>query len=139
MSDTAPDGSLEDMTITIKVNLLIPVTIDIKPSDYPNSINLGSGGVTPVAIFSPPGFDVTQVDPLTVSLANTKVKLRGKGTPMASKTDVNGDGLMNLLVHVDTSAMNISDLEDQQATLWGKTYDGAFNKGFDSVRIVPAN
>ena len=138
VTDTAPDGSLEaSETIAITVNLLIPVTIDIKPGDYPNSINLGSGGVTPVAILSAPGFDATQIDPLTVTLANAQVRLRGKGTPMASKTDVNGDGLMDLVVHVDTSTMSMADLQDQQATLWGRTYDGAYIKGYDSVRIVP--
>jgi len=138
VADIVPNGSLEaGETITIKVNSFVQVTIDIKPGDYPNSINLGSGGVTPVAILSSPGFDATQVDPLTIFLANAKVKLRGKGTPMASKTDVNGDGLLDLLVHVDTSAMSLSDLGDNQATLWGRTYGGIYIQGFDSIKIVP--
>ena len=44
-----------------------PVLIDIKPGEYPNTINLGSNGVVPVAILSTLIFDATQVDPLTVT------------------------------------------------------------------------
>ncbi|MBI3663134.1 MAG: hypothetical protein HY234_08815 [Acidobacteria bacterium] len=48
---------------------VIRVEIDIKPDSFPNSINLGSGGTVPVAIFSSPSFDARTIDPLTVSLA----------------------------------------------------------------------
>ena len=42
----------------------------------------------PVAIFSPATFDARTVDPLIVTLASASVKLKGKGTPMASFQDV---------------------------------------------------
>ena len=74
------------------------VTTDIKPGTRPNSINLGSGGTVPVAIFSTASFDATRVDPLTVTLASAPVKLKGKGTHMSSSEDVNGDGRSDLLV-----------------------------------------
>ncbi len=118
----------------------IGVTIDIKPGTFPNSINLGSNGVVPVAILSTPTFDARTVDPLTVLLAGANVKVKGKGTPMASFQDVNGDGLLDLVVHVSTDAFELTG-GDTQAFLQGKTFStfgGAQVIGSDSVRIVPA-
>lgn len=113
-----------------------PVPIDIKPGEYPNTINLGSNGVVPVAILSTLIFDATQVDPLTVTLASAPVALRGKGTPMAVIKDVNQDGLLDLLVHVETEALQLSET-DTEAILLGQTFGGEHVVGRDSVRIVP--
>ncbi|UCE38881.1 MAG: hypothetical protein JSW00_06570 [Thermoplasmata archaeon] len=111
------------------------VSIDIKPGSDPNSINLGSQGNVPVAIFSTPDFDATNIDPLTVTLAGASVKLKGKGTPMTSFEDINEDGLLDIVVHVDTTAFELS-LGDTDAVLEGETYDGVCIKGTDTVRIV---
>jgi hypothetical protein len=112
------------------------VAIDIKPGGFPNSINLGSGGTVPVAILSAPGFDATTVNPTTVTLAGAQVKLKGKGTPMASFDEVNGDGLLDLVVHVSTEALQLSET-DTEAILEGQTFGGTLIRGTDSVRIVP--
>jgi hypothetical protein len=112
------------------------VTIDIKPGSNPNSINLGSGGTVPVAILSTPGFDATTVNPTTVTLAGAQVQLKGKGTPMASSEDVNGDGLLDLVVHVSTEALQLSET-DTEAILEGQTFSGTPVRGIDSARIVP--
>jgi hypothetical protein len=114
---------------------VIEVSIDIKPGSDPNSINLGSQGNVPVAILSTADFDATNIDPTTVTLAGASVKLKGKGTPMASFEDVNGDGLMDIVVHVDTTAFELS-LGDTEALLEGETYDGVCIRGTDTVRIV---
>ena len=58
------------------------------------------------------------------------------GTPMASFQDVNGDGLMDLVVHVSTAAFQLT-AGDTQAFLEAKTFGGAQVIGVDSVRIVP--
>ena len=112
------------------------VEIDIKPGSDPNSINLGSGGTVPVAILSTEFFDATTVDPLSVTLASAHVNLKGKGTPMASSQDVNGDGRLDLVVHVETEALQLS-ATDQQAILKGKTSTGVKIRGSDSIRVVP--
>lgn len=114
----------------------IPVAIDIKPGSFPNSINLGSQGKTPVAILSAVDFDATQVDPLSVALASAPVKLKGNGSPMASFQDVNGDGLLDLVVHVDTECLDLT-AADETATLTGETFAGQAIEGADSVRVVP--
>lgn len=94
---------------------ILRVQIDIKPGSFPNSINLGSEGTVPMAILSSATFDATTVDPVTVSLASAPVKLKGKGTPMASFEDVDGNGLPDLVVQVSTEALQ--QLADQGARL----------------------
>jgi len=47
-----------------------PISIDIKPGSSPNSINLKSKGVVPVAILGTDDFDVSDVDPDTVIFAD---------------------------------------------------------------------
>jgi len=111
------------------------VSIDIKPGSYPNSINLGSQGNVTVAIFSTSDFDATSVDPTTVTLEGASVKLKGKGTAMSSFEDVDGDGLLDIVVHVDTSSLLLSS-GDTEAILEGETFDGVRIRGTDSVRIV---
>ena len=89
-----------------------------------------------VAISGTDTFDTTTVDLLTVMLASALVDLRGKGTPMASGEDVNGDGILDLVVHVSTEELQLSSA-DMEATLQGETYDGEYIEGTDSVCIVP--
>lgn len=122
----------------VKIQFNVPVDIDIKPGSFPNSINLGSQGTVPVAILGSASFDASQVDPLTVSLAGASVKLKGKGTPMASLEDVNFDGFLDMVVHVSTEALQLSST-DTQAVVEGQTIGGASFRGLDSVRIVPAD
>jgi len=114
---------------------VVDVNIDIKPGIYPNSINLGSNGNVPVAILSDENFDASTVDPLSVRLAGAEVRIKGKGDPQANIEDVDGDGLIDIVVHVDTKALELS-AEDTEAILTGETYDGIKFQGVDTVRIV---
>jgi hypothetical protein len=84
--------------------------IDIKPGSFPNSINLGSQGSVPVAILSKDGFDATTVDPLTVTLASSPIRLTAKGSAMASFIDINADGRVDLVVHVLTESLQLVTL-----------------------------
>lgn len=114
----------------------ILVDIDIKPGSFPNSLHLGSAGAVPVAIFSSTTFDATTVDPATVTLANGPVRLKSHGTLMASSEDVNGDGLLDLVVHVSTEGLQLTE-GDAEAILNGRTFDGTPIQGSDSIQIVP--
>jgi hypothetical protein len=113
----------------------VVATIDIKPNAFPNSINLGSNGTVPVAIFSTSEFDATTIDPLSVSLASAPVQLRGNGTAMYSFQDANNDGLLDIIVHISTEALQLSST-DQVANFVGYTSDSTEVLGSDTVRVI---
>lgn len=113
-----------------------PVSVDIKPGAFPNTINLGSNGVVAVAVLSTQTFDARLVDPASVQLAGARAKVKGNGTPIAELKDVNGDGRMDLVVQVTTSAMEVTN-GDVSAYLTGRLFDGTRVIGVDSIRVVP--
>jgi len=115
----------------------LAVHIDIKPGSDSNSIYLGSNGIVPVAIFSSPSFDATQVDPITITMADADVKARGNGTLMSFFEDVNQDGLLDIVVHVDITGLVLVE-GVVEVVLEGETYDGVHIKGVDTIRIVPS-
>lgn len=116
----------------------LEVDIDIKPGSYPNCINLGSKGVIPVAILSSGTFDATQVDPETVKLGGAGVAVRGKGNKsLAHHEDVNGDGLLDLVMQVETENLDPGLFQDGFATLTGQTFGGQLIEGQDEICIVP--
>ena len=112
------------------------VSIDIKPGSDSNSINPDSKGNIPVAIFSTDDFDATTVDPTTILLADAGVKARGKNEDlMSSFKDVDRDGLLDLLIRIDTQGLVLSD-GDVEAYLTGETFDGLSISGTDAIRLV---
>ncbi len=111
------------------------VTIDILPGVYPNIVNVSSDDPLPVAIFSTPDFDATSVDPKTVTLDSAPAKLKGQGKPVAVRQDVNGDGLLDLIVLIDLKASDIATTI-MQAVLEGNTYNGISIVGTDSIQLL---
>jgi len=139
-----------------------PVAIDIKPGSDPNSINLKSKGVIPVAILTTVDFDATTVDPGLVkfgpsngSVLNGSVLVAGgPGTsgPLASAElycpdalgeatethgvghvkDVDGDGDADVVYHFPTQDSGIA-CGDTAATLTGETFGGQPITGSDSI------
>jgi len=112
-----------------------PVTIDIKPGSDPNSINLGSKGVVPVAILGSADFDAATVDPSTIMLAGSGVRVKGKSENYGSLEDVNDDGYLDLVVQVYTEDLTMTG--SGIAELTGQTYGGMDIYGTDSIRVVP--
>ena len=108
------------------------VVIDIKPGNYPNSINLRSRGLVPVAILSTEDFDASSVNPDSIELAGafaTRWIIR----------DVDGDGNSDMLLHFATQELTGLSYDSTEATLTGSTFDGTQFEGTDSVNIVPRN
>jgi hypothetical protein len=121
------------------------VGIDIKPGSFPNSINPGQKGTTPVAILSTEEFSAPDVvDPFSLTFGHTgdeaSLAFRGKNqsTPQCSAEDVNGDGLPDLVAHFVTS-LAAFEVGDEMGYLKGCTFDGMVFVASDSVRIVPPN
>ena len=112
------------------------VDIDIKPGSAENTVNLGSKGVTKVAILGSDDFNATEVDPTTVELADASVRVKGNGQPLTTIQDTNGDGFLDLVLHVDTEGFTLTD-GDVSAELTGSTFGGDDIYGEDVVRVVP--
>jgi len=131
-------GSIQDtLTVTVKP---FPVSIDIKPGSNPNSINLNSKGVIPVAILTTPEFDASLV------LADSIRFGPGEAPPAHYQLeDVDKDGDLDLILHFRTRLTGIES-DATEASITGYSYDplnrlipptAVSIKGTDSVRIVP--
>jgi beta propeller repeat protein len=134
------DGGLtdyEEITITVLPVPPVGVQVDIKPGSYPNSVNLGSQGLIPVGIFSSASFDATQIDPVTVTLAGAGVAVKGKGTYLAKPEDLNGDGRLDMVIHVYTQNLDPGQFDNGYGQVSGATYGGQHFQGWDEIRIVP--
>ncbi len=80
------------------------------------------------------------VDPSTVALAGSNVAMRGKGTDLGHEEDVNGDGLIDLVVQVETENLDPGLFQDGEAILTGQTVDvpPIPIQGRDEITIVPS-
>jgi hypothetical protein len=127
--------------------LLFCGEVDIKPGSFPNSINLGFGGTTPVAILGSATLDVNDINPDTLTLGTAGVKTVGKtAKTLCSMADVSGDfsagpegapdGLNDLVCHFITMDI-VPEAGDTTATISGELNDATAIEGQDSVNIVP--
>ncbi|UCD52397.1 MAG: hypothetical protein JSW27_07120 [Phycisphaerales bacterium] len=99
------------------------VEIDIKPGSHPNSINLKSKGVVPVAILSADDFAAPEVDPVTVTFADA--------APVKwALEDVDDDGDMDMILHFRTRELTLN-ASSTEATLVGTTKGGIDFAGTD--------
>jgi uncharacterized repeat protein (TIGR03803 family) len=119
------------------------VSIDIKPGDPSNIINLKSGGVVPTAILGSATFDPMTVEPSKVTLAGAPVATRGNGQPMSSAADVNHDGYPDLILFFRVQDMTALAAPSaghgsvlEEAVLYGKTYGGTPIRGSDQVQVI---
>ena len=123
------DGEIRAVRTEPVVLGALAVQIDIKPGSDPNSINLKSKGVIPVAILTTEDFDAAIVDPETVVFA-------GASPDHYALEDVDGEGDLDLLLHFRRQETDIMP-GDTEACLTGQTYDGVLIAGCDSVRTIP--
>jgi alpha-tubulin suppressor-like RCC1 family protein len=110
------------------------VSIDIKPNTFPNTINLKKEGSIPVAIFGTRSFDATSIDVSSLRLAGTAVVLKKKGVYQYSMVDINGDGIIDMVVHFD--AKTLGPVTTDSTCVAGQTTSGAPFEGCDFVTIV---
>ena len=122
--------SFNDITTQPKSTQVTQAVIDVKPGNYPNSINLRSKGLLPVAILSTENFDASNVAPDSTQLA-------GASPTRWVIEDVDGDGNSDMLLYFRTVELTGLSDSSTEATLAGNTFDGTPFEGTDSVNIVP--
>jgi len=111
-----------------ETEILRIINIDIKPDSYPNSINLKSKGVIPVAVLTDGFFNAKDIVINSVIFAGaslTKGKLE----------DIDNDGDIDLILHFNTQSLQL-DSNSIEAVLTGQLTDGILIKGTDSVKII---
>jgi hypothetical protein len=131
-----------DFTFTEGLHGAVPVEIDIKPGSDPNSINLQSKGLLPVAIFSTIDFNALLIDEATILLGDPSIAGLPASPSRSVVEDTDGDGYDDLLLFFDVSTLNLLgslDALSEVAYLTGETVDGVSIEGLDSVRMVPPN
>lgn len=122
--------SFNDITTQPDTIQAVQAVIDIKPGSYPNSINLRSKGLVPVAMLSTENLDAYSVDPNSIQFA-------GASPIRWVIEDVDGDGNNDMLLYFRTAELSGLSGDSTEATLTGNTSDGAPFEGTDSVNIVP--
>jgi hypothetical protein len=90
-----PGGSYADWDYISVTSTVLPVEIDIQPSNFPNLINPQKPSIIPVAILTNSSFDATTVDPLSVEFGPNAANVKdGKGRI----TDADLDGDLDMLL-----------------------------------------
>jgi len=130
-TDNIQEFDLNYFAETIEeVELYRIVDIDIKPGSDPNSINLKSKGVTPVAVLTDEFFNAENIVIDSVLFAEASPK-KGK------LEDADNDSDLDLMLHFKTQNLQLTP-DDIEATLTGQLTDGTLIKGTDSITIVPS-
>ena len=136
------------------------VAVDIKPQSCPNPLNVKSKGVLPVAILGTVDFDVTDIDPATVTLgleydeegvsplrwaledvATPFVPFQDKVDCMLDCHELGPDGWMDLTLKFDAQEIitALGAVEDGGCLilkLTGELYDGRKIHGEDVIIII---
>ena len=120
------DGGLTDFA-TVR---LLPT--DIRPDSTKNVVNLKSKGVLPTALLASLVFDVTTIDIITLRMGIGGASIAHAGGHFE---DVNGDGLIDLLLHFNTAELG-ADASTTQLCVTGLLTDGQEFQGCDNVRII---
>ncbi|MDO8683665.1 MAG: hypothetical protein Q7N50_09310 [Armatimonadota bacterium] len=104
------------------------ISIDVKPGDSSNTINLKSNGMLPVAVLASSDCPIDSIDVGTISLAGAKPARQ-------TRQDVDGDGDEDLLFHFRIPELNLN-ATSVEANLIGRFSDGRWLVGSDKVKIA---
>jgi hypothetical protein len=138
------------------LNVILPVSIDLKPASWPNPINVKDRGVISVAICGTADFNVMDIDPASVLLSREDgvggdvPPLRWNWEDMATPYtgsdgghDLAGDGIMDLIFKFKAqevvSVLELDSLGDGDVIilqLSGELFDGTDIVGYDYSWIL---
>jgi hypothetical protein len=120
-----------------------PVTIDIKPGEASNKINLSARGLLPVAVLTTQDFDASQFTPEMAHLSDANIAMTmgcvGADAVRWNYADVNGDGRLDLVFFFRIQELNLTS-GSTAATLMAHGSYGSTSihiLGTDSVQVKP--
>lgn len=119
---TDKDGGSNVDFVQVSVSHLV-LDLLILPGGDPNPVNLRRGGLLAVAILSTPTFNAADVDPDAVTLGDgsgtdTRVAKHQNGAFQSATEDIDGDGLLDLVLMFDVRTLVANgDLTDQTTML----------------------
>jgi hypothetical protein len=134
---------------------VLNINIDIKPGSCPNPLNTNTRGKgkIPMAILGTEDFDVSDIDPDSISIAGTVLPVRTPviediGTPFDGAEcechELEGDGSNDLVIHFSRReiilALGLNQMELGTVvpiTLEGSLFDGRLFTATDCVTLVP--
>ena len=120
-----------------------PVVIDIKPGGYPNSINLSSNGLVPVAVITTADFDATLFNPEMAHLSDANTPMTdgcsGAMPVRWALDDVNRDGKKDIVFFFQTQELNLTASSTAATLMAHGSYGGAtlHIMGTDTVNVKP--
>lgn len=117
------------------------VTVDIKPGEVPNKINLSAKGMLAVAVLTSAGFDASQFTPEMAHLTDAALPMSCAGaTAVRSKLeDVNKDGRPDLVFFFQTQDLNLTAGSTAAMLMAHGSYGSVATHimGTDSVQVKP--
>jgi hypothetical protein len=120
-----------------------PVSIDIKPGNYPNKINLSSKGLVPVAVLTTQDFDASHFMPEMAHLSDANIAMTqmcaGALAVRWKLDDVNHDGRLDMVFFFSTQDMDLTLGTTSAAFMAHGSYDSTLIHilGTDSVVVKP--
>jgi hypothetical protein len=126
------------MPVTIVQPESLVVRIDVRPGNNTDPVNLTSNGKIPVVVHGDAGFQVRDLDVLSLTLAGAPTARRGNGSPIASFSDFDGDGFEDLMTLFETPTL-LSETGHDNLIFKGWTHNGLTVTGSDRVWLVPRN
>jgi hypothetical protein len=135
-----PSGLTATATVTVNLtDVIIPPRIDIAPLDPNNRINSKKNGKISVAILSGPEFDARLVDISSLRFGRTgtenSISLQPNKGPRFRFEDVNGDGLLDLVVDFDIEKTGFRP-GDTRGILTGRLNNGFVFSVADVVSVT---
>ncbi|MHC4673676.1 MAG: hypothetical protein ACYTBZ_14430 [Planctomycetota bacterium] len=132
------------------------VHLDIKPGSCPNPVNTNTQGKgrIPMAILGTETFDVSEIDPASISIGGVVFPVRTPviedvGTPLLDGEEcecheLEGDGIDDLLIHFSRRevllALGLNNMPPGTVvpiTVSGELLDGTLIEATDCVTLVP--
>jgi hypothetical protein len=108
------------------------VTVDVKPGETPNGINMRLDTLIPVAVISTKDFDATTIDPTSIRFGPAKaVEVHGQ----SHSEDVNRDGRLDSVFHFSSGATGFI-CSDKSGIIAGKAFTGIAVLGSDSIVVT---